>query len=68
LPRDDLNQRIAAAVLSTFDTDAFDSSGVFKSLWLVRMSNVASDTQGLIDTLIADDISPPRRIASKRRF
>jgi hypothetical protein len=68
LPNDDLNQRIAAAVLSTFDTDAFDSSGVFKSLWLVRMSNAASDTQGLIDTLIADDISPPRRIASKRRF
>jgi hypothetical protein len=70
LPNDDLNQRITAAVLSAFDTDAFDSSGVFKSLWLVRMSNVANDTQGLIDTLLADDHPPPRRSVSgpKRRF
>jgi hypothetical protein len=70
LPNDDLNERIAAAVLSTFDTDAFDSSGVFKSLWLIRMSNVASDTQGLIDTLLADENPPVRRSLTgpKRRF
>jgi hypothetical protein len=67
LPNDDLNQRIAAAVLSTFDTDAFDSTGVFKSLWLVRMSNVANDTQGLIDTLIADEHAPVRKIVGQRR-
>ncbi len=66
----DLNERIVSAVLSCFDTDAFDSSGVLKSLWLVRMSHVAKDTQGLIDVLIAEDHPPPHRIVSvpKRRF
>jgi hypothetical protein len=66
----DLNERIASAVLSCFDGDVFDSSGVLKSLWLVRMSNVAKDTQGMIDTLLADDHAPPNRLASlpRRRF
>lgn len=66
----DLNERIAAAVMSCFDADVFDSSGVMKSLWLVRMSNVAKDTQGMIDTLLADDRPPAPRVVSipKRRF
>lgn len=66
----DLNERIVAAVLSSFDSDAFDSCGVLKSLWLVRMSHVAKDTQGLIDVLIAEEHAAPQRIISmpKRRF
>jgi hypothetical protein len=66
------NERIASAVLTAFDAEVFDSTGVLKSLWLVRMSNVAKDTQGLIDTLLADDRATrtPQRIVSvpKRRF
>lgn len=67
----DLNEHIASAILSGFDTSAFDSTGVVKSLWLMRMSNVAKDTQGLIDTLLADERAPaaPRIVrVPKRRF
>jgi hypothetical protein len=67
---DDLNERIASAVLASFDASVFDSTGVLKSLWLVRMSNVAKDTQGMIDLLLADERLPSHRIISlpKRRF
>lgn len=66
----DLNQRIAAAILSALDAEVFDSTGVFKSLWLLRMSNVAKDTQGMIDSLLADDPPPAHRIVTTphRRF
>lgn len=63
----DLHERICASILSCFDAEQFDSCGVFKSLWLVRMSNVAKDTQGMIDSLLAEH-APPGGALSPRRF
>ena len=51
-PNEDLNAQIASAILSCFPGDLFDSTGLFRSLWLHRMSNVTSDVQGMIETLV----------------
>lgn len=65
----DLHERIAASILSCFDPEIFDSTGTLKSLWLVRLSNVAQDTQGMIDTLLAEETPPavrPGKIPHRR--
>jgi hypothetical protein len=65
----DLHERVVAGVLSCFDPEMFDSTGVFKSMWLVRMTNVAQDTQGMIDLLVAEEepvASRPTRIPKGR--
>jgi hypothetical protein len=51
-PNADLNARIAASILSCFPPDLFDSTGLFRSLWLMRLTNMAEDTQGKIDELL----------------
>lgn len=62
----DLHERICSSILSCFDPELFDSTGAFKSLWLVRMTNVARDTQGMIDALLAEHEPPPRFVPTKR--
>ncbi|MEQ8790665.1 MAG: hypothetical protein RIC55_30485 [Pirellulaceae bacterium] len=57
-PSSDLNQRIAAGVLRCFDSHLFDSTGLAKSLWMVRMETAASDTAGMIDELLAIEEGP----------
>ncbi len=54
-PNEDLNAQIASAILSCFPADLFDSTGLFRSLWLHRMSNVTSDVQGMIETLVGSE-------------
>jgi hypothetical protein len=54
-PNADLNARIAASILALFSPLAFDSVGVMRSLWMVRISTIASDAQGMIAELIAAD-------------
>jgi hypothetical protein len=51
-PNCDLNQRLAASILSCFRTDQFDSTGLFKSLWLVRLDNTAKDAERMIRELL----------------
>jgi hypothetical protein len=51
-PNADLNARIAASILACFPADLFDSTGLPRSLWLMRLTNVAEDTQGMIDELL----------------
>ena len=60
-PNQDLNAEIAAAILSCFPADLFDSTGLFRSLWLHRIANVTSDMQGMIDTLVGCGTSGSRR-------
>ncbi|HTN77245.1 MAG TPA: hypothetical protein VL096_18430, partial [Pirellulaceae bacterium] len=64
----DLHERICASILSCFEPDLFDSTGVFKSLWMVRMSNVAKDTQGMIDSLLAEHHPSTHRFLPQQRF
>ncbi|MBN2475330.1 MAG: hypothetical protein JXB62_12020 [Pirellulales bacterium] len=52
-PNADLNGKIASAVLSCFQAELFDSTGLFRSLWMVRLANVTNDAQGLLEDLLA---------------
>ena len=54
-PNADLNARIAASILCCFPADLFDSTGQFRSLWLVRLGNAASDAQGMIEELLSPE-------------
>ena len=53
------NARIASAVLGSFHEELFDSTGLFKSLWMMRMTATASDAQGMISELLAPATPPP---------
>ena len=54
-PNADLNGRIAAGVVSCFQPDVFDSTGLFSSMWLVRLTNAANDAQGMLAELLTTD-------------
>ena len=67
-PNEDLNAQIASAILACFPADLFDSTGLFRSLWMHRMANVTSDVQGMIDTLVGSEPSLPSGNEGLRRF
>jgi len=74
-PNGDLNARIAASVLACLQPELFDATGLVRSAWLMRMSNVTADAQGMIDELVASDQPPyaivpagPSRRGRLRRF
>jgi hypothetical protein len=50
-PNSDLNERIAASVLACFPTEAFESTGLFRSLWMIRLRYATDDAQGILDQL-----------------
>jgi hypothetical protein len=61
-PNADLNARIAAGVLACFPTEVFDSTGLLRSLWLMRMTTITDDAVSMIEGLLApelpDSLSP----------
>jgi len=52
-PNADLNGRIAAAILSCFQPELFDSTGLLRSLWLWRLSNAVDDAEGMLGELLS---------------
>ena len=52
-PNADLNARIAAAILSCYPPELFDSTGLLRCLWMMRLTNITEDTQGMIEDLLA---------------
>jgi len=59
-PSADLNAKIAASILACFPPELFDSTGLFHSLWLSRLTHITDDTAGLIEELLTDDGAPAR--------
>ena len=57
-PNGDLNQKIATSILSCFPPEVFDGTGLFRSIWMTRLTSVTGDAQGMIDRLIRS--SEPR--------
>ncbi len=51
-PNANLNRQIATAILSCFNGELFDSTDMFHSLWLTRLTNTADDVQGMVDELL----------------
>lgn len=59
-PNVDLNARIAASVIACFPAEIFESTGLFRSLWLTRIQHTTSDAQEMIDELLSlEDESAP---------
>ena len=56
-PNADLNAGIAASVLSCFPSELSDSTGLFRSLWLMRITSAAEEATRLIEGLLAPEPS-----------
>ncbi len=54
----DLNTRVAAAILACLPAELFDSHGLVKSLWSVRLMGTTSETQAMLDDVLALDDRP----------
>ncbi len=76
-PNADLNARIGAAVLAAFPPELFDSVGLVRSVWQLRLSNAADDAAGMLAELTdAGDRSPAesaldrqiRRLGNRARW
>ena len=76
-PNADLNGRIASSILSCFQPELFDSTGLFCSMWLMRLVNAANDAQGMLDELLCTENTLPTahgspvdrgRSRSRKRF
>jgi len=52
-PNADLNTQIASSILACFPAELFDSTGLFRSLWMLRLTNVTNDAQGMVEELLA---------------
>jgi len=54
----ELNEKIAGAILGCFGPSLFDTAGLAHSLWMVRLTGMTSDTEGLIQELILLETAP----------
>jgi len=62
-PNADLNAKIASGVLSCFPPELFDSLGLLRSLWMLRLTHLTDDAQGMIEELLGTDRRGRRRPA-----
>lgn len=74
-PSADLNSQIARSVLAAFPAALFDGTGLPQSEWMLRMTSVSEDAQGMLEELLGPTIrplsppSPPSRLDGRpRRF
>ncbi len=65
-PNEPLNRKIAASILACFHSELFDSLGLFKSLWVVRLDQTAADTDELIQQLLQLEAMPAQHGAARR--
>lgn len=56
-----LNAQIASSVVELLPLDLFDSVGVPRSLWMIRMMNLTDDAQGMVEQLLAPAPPTPKR-------
>ena len=57
-PNADLNQQIAAGVLSCFPAEVFHDTGLPRSLWSLRIYQTTNEAQGMIDELLSSGPAP----------
>jgi hypothetical protein len=62
-PNAELNAKIAASIIACFPAELFAGTGLFHSVWMMHLMNVADDAQGMIDQLLA-----PQRAPAKKGF
>jgi hypothetical protein len=54
-PNADLNARIASGILACFPSQMFDSTDLFGSLWLMRITSAAEEAQVMIEELLSPE-------------
>jgi hypothetical protein len=59
-PNPDLNVRIAVSILACFPREVFDATGVMQSGWLLRISQITNEAEGMLEELLAEVPSPTR--------
>jgi len=66
----DANARIAAGILGCIPDELFDSTGLFRSLWMMRLTANASDAQAMISDLLGPSLGlyPAKSSARRRRI
>jgi len=62
------NGRVTASILGSFPVDLFDSTGLFGSLWMMRLAAATSDAQGMIDELLGPEPPHPAGTQTAARF
>jgi hypothetical protein len=70
-PNPDLNAKIAASILVCFPPEVFDGAGMMQSEWLLRISHITSEAEGMLEELLAEIPSPTGNQAgttSRERF
>jgi hypothetical protein len=67
-PNPDLNERVAAAILSGFPPDLFDHHGLFRSLWLLRLMKTADDAERWMSDLFGSESASRSADPFSRRF
>ncbi len=65
-PHGELNGRIAASILACFHSDLFDSMGLLKSHWMLRLSQITDETHTLVDDLLRIDDALSQRFSLRR--
>lgn len=53
-PNPESNTRIAASILACFPSDVFDGTGLVTSPWLLRISHISNEAEGMLDALLAE--------------
>jgi len=51
----DLNRRIGSALLGAIREEGADPASLVKSLWVERMSRMASEAEGMVEELVRMD-------------
>lgn len=67
-PNPDLNARAAAAILSGFSPEVFDDVGLFRSLWLMRLTKTADDAEQMMTDLFRSEPTTGTLPSFSRRF
>lgn len=67
-PCADLNLRVATTVLGAFAPELFDSCGVIRSLWMMRLTKIADDAQRMVTELFRSEREPHNPQSPLRRF
>lgn len=68
-PNFDLNARVAAAILESYPAERFDSLGLLRSAWLVRMATTADDARRLVSEWIPEPrVESGAEVRYSRRF
>ncbi len=67
-PHTELNERVAAAVVSCFKAEVFDESGVPRPYWLARLLTLTHDAEMILDEAMTSFLRDEGTLEENRRW